>query len=60
MNDLKLMFNNAMQYNKEGSLIYNVNMQLNVARKEFEIFPTSLECEKTNGYHSSESTRIRI
>ena len=28
VDDLKLMFNNAMQYNQEGSLIYNVNIYI--------------------------------
>jgi len=28
VDDLKLMFNNAMHYNQEGSLIYNVNIKI--------------------------------
>ncbi len=32
VDDLKLMFNNAMHYNQEGSLIYNVNIQIRKLR----------------------------
>ena len=50
------MFNNAMHYNKEGSLIYNVSIQIIECR--LDIYKILLECEKIDGCSSTKAHEL--